>query len=63
MGDLVNLRAARKSKAREEAARTADENRSKFGRTGAEKKRDRQATETLRHHLDAHRRGGDDAEK
>ena len=63
MGDVVNLRSARKRKAREEAVRTADANRAKFGRTGAEKKRDRMATEALRQHLDAHRRSGDDAEK
>ena len=63
MGDVVNLRVPRKRKAREEAARTADENRAKFGRTGVKKKQDRLASETLRRHLDAHRRDGEDADK
>lgn len=37
MGDVVNLRQARKRKAREAAETTAAENRVRFGRTGAEK--------------------------
>lgn len=41
MGDVVNLNKARKAKTRVEAKVTADANRAKFGRTKAEKTRDR----------------------
>lgn len=37
MGDLVNLRQARKAKARRDKASAADANRAKFGRTKAQK--------------------------
>jgi hypothetical protein len=37
MVDIVNLRLARKAKARQEAAATASANRAAFGRTKAEK--------------------------
>jgi hypothetical protein len=40
MGDVINLRTARKSKARATAATQADANRAKFGRTKAEKQVD-----------------------
>ncbi|MGH6613804.1 DUF4169 family protein [Sphingomonas sp.] len=39
MADIVNLRAARKAKARATAASQADINRAAFGRTKAEKQR------------------------
>lgn len=39
MADVVNLRTARKAKARDEAATTAAANRAAFGRTKAEKQR------------------------
>lgn len=38
MGDVINLRQARKQRARVEKARAADANRARFGRTNAEKK-------------------------
>ncbi|ATE65402.1 DUF4169 family protein [Rhizorhabdus dicambivorans] len=41
MGDVVNFNKARKAKARVEAQSTAQANRAKFGRTKAEKDRDR----------------------
>jgi hypothetical protein len=41
MGDLVNFNKARKAKARSVAIATAGANRAKFGRTKAEKLRDR----------------------
>lgn len=41
MGDVVNLNRVRKARARVEARMTADANRAKFGRTKAEKARDR----------------------
>lgn len=37
MADIINLRRARKSKQREVDAKTADENRLKFGRSKFEK--------------------------
>ena len=41
MGDLINLTKARKAKAKNVAIATAAANRTKFGRTSAEKNRDR----------------------
>lgn len=38
MGDVINLRLARKAKARVEAERKADENRVKFGQAKAARK-------------------------
>ncbi len=38
MAEIINLRIARKAKARTEAGRQAEENRAKFGQTKAEKK-------------------------
>ena len=51
--DIINLRRARKAKERQAAAKRAEENRAKFGRTKAERvatdaERDRDAR-----HLDA----------
>jgi hypothetical protein len=46
MGDVVNLRLARKAKARDAAQGQAASNRAKFGRTKTEKQRD--ALETAR---------------
>jgi hypothetical protein len=62
MGDIVNLRRARKSKARQDAADKASANRASFGRTGDEKR----STATLRlqadRRLDGHRLAtGEDA--
>lgn len=37
MAEIVNLNRARKAKARVDAAKTADANRAKFGRTKAER--------------------------
>ena len=56
MGDLVNLRRARKDRARREKEETAQANRVAFGRTKAE----RQLTDAQKRleaaKLDAHRR-------
>lgn len=46
MGDVINLRTARKAKARADAANTAASNRARFGRTKAEKRKE--ATENAR---------------
>jgi len=39
MGDIVNLRRARKAKLRDDKHRKAEENRTRFGRTKAERQR------------------------
>lgn len=46
MGEVVNFRRARKARDRAEAAKTADANRAKFGRTKAE--RDAEAADAAR---------------
>ncbi|WP_448207349.1 DUF4169 family protein [Azospirillum sp. sgz302134] len=45
MGDVVNLNRFRKMRDREEREKVAEENRVRFGRTKAEKQRDRQEAE------------------
>ena len=40
MAEIINLRTARRARARAEAATRADANRTKFGRTKAEKQND-----------------------
>ena len=40
MGDVINLRQARKAKARDDKAQQADANRAKFGRTKAQRQAD-----------------------
>lgn len=52
MGDVINLRTARKAKARETAATQADANRAKFGRTKAEKQAEAAEKARLKHLLD-----------
>ena len=44
MADIVNLRQARKQKARDEKTRVAEQNRALHGRSKAEKQRDRSST-------------------
>lgn len=63
MGEIVNLRKARKAQARTAKEATATENRARFGRTGSEKARDREEAARARQLLDGHRRdgGGEDA--
>jgi hypothetical protein len=52
MGDVVNLRIARKRKGRDDAEAEAAANRAKFGRTKAEKKRDEQEAAQLARSVD-----------
>jgi hypothetical protein len=52
MADVVNLRHARKQKARADKEQEAAENRAKFGRTKGEKKRDRAEDKLGRKRLD-----------
>ena len=55
MTDVVNLRMARKQKARAKKEQVAAENRAVHGRTKAEKQRDRLEAERAAGHVDGHR--------
>lgn len=52
MGEVVNLRTARKARARADATADAAANRARHGRTAAEKKRDRTEAERLARAVD-----------
>ncbi len=52
MADIVNLKRARKDKARREHEREAAANRQRFGRTKAQKTADQDATARSRRSLD-----------
>jgi Domain of unknown function (DUF4169) len=54
MGDLINLRRARKSKLRNEKDAQASQNRAMFGRPASEKKQQAQHTERSDKMLDNH---------
>ncbi|WP_292962663.1 DUF4169 family protein [Novosphingobium sp. UBA1939] len=56
MGDVVNLRLARKAKARDAAQGQAASNRAKFGRTKTEKQRDARETARAERLLEGARR-------
>ena len=56
MADVINLRQARKRKARADAAREAAGNRAKFGRTRAQTERDAAEDAEARRRLDQLRR-------
>lgn len=60
MADIINLRMARKAKARAEADRTATANRAKFGRTKAEKQAAEQESAALAKRLDGAKRDEQD---
>lgn len=55
-GRVVNLRAARKTRARDEKRRKADENAARFGRSKLERAKTEDQKERLDRHLDGHRR-------
>lgn len=52
MAEIVNLRAVRKAKARAEQENVAQANRAKFGRTKAEKARDKSEAERAARTID-----------
>ncbi|MEP9371780.1 DUF4169 family protein [Mesorhizobium sp. KR1-2] len=56
MADIVNLRQARKNKARAEKERAAEQNRALHGRSKAEKTRDRVVAEQTARFVEGHRR-------
>ncbi|MFT4015010.1 MAG: DUF4169 family protein [Paracoccus sp. (in: a-proteobacteria)] len=59
---VVNLRAARKSAARDAARRQGDANAAKFGRSKAEKLAEEAARARAARHLDQHRRDDGDGD-
>ncbi len=60
MAEVINLRRARKGKARAGKEKTAGENRVRFGRTKAEKAAARAEQERAAHRLDQLKRERDD---
>jgi len=61
MGDLVNLKRFRKRAEKESAAKQADANRSRFGRTKSERALEKSEGERAKARLDQHRRDDGDA--
>lgn len=59
MGDIVNLKRFRKRAARDRAARSADEQRARFGRTKAERQLDQEQNRKRNSMLDQHQIGED----
>lgn len=56
MAEIVNLRQARKAKARAEKEQAAEANRARFGRTKAERDIERKISEKENRDLDGHKR-------
>ncbi|CCE11999.1 conserved hypothetical protein [Bradyrhizobium sp. STM 3843] len=61
MGDVINLKRFKKRMERDEAAKTADANRARFGRTKAERATDAQRKMRAEELLDQHLIKGEDA--
>jgi hypothetical protein len=61
MGDLVNLKRFKKRSEREQAAKQADANRVRFGRTKSERAVDEMRASRAKRLLDKHRIDGEDA--
>ncbi len=60
MGDVINLRLARKAKARDKAVRQAEQNRALHGRSKADKERQQRDAERAQRLLDGAKREQDD---
>ncbi|WP_332714513.1 DUF4169 family protein [Pelagibacterium mangrovi] len=56
MAEIVNLRQARKAKARAQKERASEANRAKFGRTRAERDLESKISDKLDRDLDGHKR-------
>ncbi len=56
MADIINLRLARKQKARRDKDQQAAENRALHGRSKAEREKSRAEVEQIRTRVEAHRR-------
>ena len=61
MGDLINLNRFKKRIEREDAAKTADANRARFGRTRVERELEEKRTIRADKMLDQHQINGEDA--
>ena len=61
MGEIVNLKQFKKRTAREEAAKQAETNRARFGRSKSERQRDEQREKRAAELLNQHRLDGEDA--
>ncbi|MEA2869745.1 MAG: hypothetical protein QOE39_4460 [Bradyrhizobium sp.] len=61
MGDVVNLKRFKKRTEREQAAKQADANRTRFGRTKSERVLDELRASRANDVLDQHRIDGEDA--
>ena len=61
MGDLINLNRFKKRIVRDDAAKIADANRARFGRTKAERDLEEKRTIRADKMLDQHRINGEDA--
>ncbi|HUO00262.1 MAG TPA: DUF4169 family protein [Bradyrhizobium sp.] len=62
MGDVINLKRFKKRSEREQAAKRADANRARFGRTKSERALDELRTSRADNLLDQHRiEGGDES--
>jgi hypothetical protein len=55
MGEVINLRLARKAKTRSEGEKHAEQNRLKFGRTKSERMMQERSAEKDARHLDGHK--------
>jgi hypothetical protein len=62
VADVINLRRARKAKARTEREAKAVENRAKHGRSKQERRSDAAEQHRLEHALEGHRRGAAEKE-
>ncbi len=60
MAEIINLRRARKQKARAEADKTAEQNRISFGRTKAERSLTEAEREMAARRIDGHKLTRDD---
>ena len=56
MGDVINLRQARKARARADREKAAEQNRAKFGRTKGQKSRDEANKSNLEKEVEGARR-------
>ena len=61
MGDVVNLKRFKKRSEREQSAKQAEVNRTRFGRTKSERSLDQQRLSRASDLLDQHRIDGEDA--
>jgi hypothetical protein len=61
MGDVVNLKRFRKRTEREQSAKQADANRTRFGRTRSERTLDKRRAKRADDLLDQHRIDGEEA--